>query len=170
MWVMSTNRESAWSAGPVRRTIIVMEPAEILTRDRVLLRRCRAADFLATCESNWTSGEGYAYLITTGGRPVGVGGLDRDIGPGGLEVGCWLHPDHTGRGIATTATALLVEHAFTVPGIHRVQLWHDAANTASAGIARRLCFTELDRRTPPRAPLTSGERGIDVVWQKVSSP
>lgn len=176
----------------------VDHPAEVMTHDRMRLRRCRktdvdavhrivteaqphlrpwmpwavglydrdaAADFLARCEANWDSGEGYSYLITLEHLAVGVSGLERNIGRNGLEIGYWLHPAHTGQGLATQAAALLVDQAFVLPGVHRLQIWHDAANTASAGIPRRLGFTEIDKRTPPRDPLTSGEIGIDVIWQ-----
>lgn len=127
--------------------------------------RDAALTFLDQSEANWTSGVGYSYLITTLGVPVGVCGLERRIGPGGLEIGYWLHPEHTGRGIATRAAALLVDQAFAFPRVDRVQIWHDAANTASGAIPKRLGFTELVRRAPPRDPPTPGEIGIDVVWE-----
>lgn len=127
--------------------------------------RDAAADFLARCESNWVSGEAYSYLITANALAVGGCGLERNIGPDGLEIGYWLHPNHTGRGLATGAAALLVEQGFALPGIRRLQIWHDEANTASASIPRRLGFTEIERRTPPRDPLAPGKAGIDVVWQ-----
>jgi len=124
-----------------------------------------AADFLARCERGWSTGEAYSYAITVAGEVAGGCGLERRIGPGALEIGYWLHPAHTGRGLVTYAAAALVEQAFELAGIERVQIWHDAANTASAGVPRRLGFTEIDRRTPPRYPLTSAEVGIDVVWE-----
>lgn len=40
----------------------------------------------------------------------------------GVEIGCWLHPAHTGR------------------------------NHATGGVPRRLGFTEIACRTPPREP------------------
>jgi len=123
-----------------------------------------AAAFLARCEDSWNSGEAYSYAIIAG-ELAGACGLERRIEPDGLEIGYWLRPRHTGRGLATLATAALVEQAFALPGIERVQIWHDAANTASSGIPRRLGFTEIARRTPPRDPLAPGEVGIDVVWQ-----
>lgn len=123
------------------------------------------AAFIAECESGWMFRKAFSYLILADGEPVGIGSLGRSIGPGGLELGYWLHPGHTGRGFATEAAAMLVTQAFALPGIERVQIWHDAANTASAAIPRRLGFSEKERRTPPRDPVTSGEAGIDVVWQ-----
>lgn len=50
-----------------------------------------------------------------------------------VELGYWLHPAHTGRGHATAATAELVEFAFALDGVRKVQIWHDVANVASSG-------------------------------------
>jgi len=82
-----------------------------------------------------------------------------------VEVGYWLHPAHTGRGLATAAAAEVVEFAFALDGVRRVQIRHDAANTASGGVPRRLGFTEVGRRTPPREPAFGSRAGVDVVWE-----
>jgi ribosomal-protein-serine acetyltransferase len=127
--------------------------------------RNSAVTFLDQCESNWNSGAGYSYLILAQDDAVGVCGLERRIGRGGFEIGYWVHPEHTGRGIATKAAALLVDQAFAFPDIDHVQIWHDAANSASEAVPRRLGFTELVRQAPPRDPPTPGETGIDVIWE-----
>jgi ribosomal-protein-serine acetyltransferase len=93
----------------------------------------------------------------------------RRIGSGGLEIGYWLHPAYTGRGLATAATAALVGQAFALPGIDRVEIVHDQANTASGGIPRRLGFTEIQRRTRTQGGLAPGEVGIEVVWRLTRS-
>jgi ribosomal-protein-serine acetyltransferase len=69
----------------------------------------------------------------------------RRIGPGGLEIGYWLHAASTGRGLATAAVAALVGQAFALPDIERVEIVHDQANIASGAIPRRLGFTEIQR-------------------------
>ncbi|GAB3499932.1 GNAT family N-acetyltransferase [Amycolatopsis cihanbeyliensis] len=124
-----------------------------------------AADFVTRAQERWAGGESYAYAITVSGTTVGACGLERRIGPGALEIGYWLHPAHTGHGLATEAAAALVVQAFGLPDIDRVQIWHDLANTASAGVPRRLGFTEVARRAPPRYPLAPAEVGVDVVWE-----
>jgi RimJ/RimL family protein N-acetyltransferase len=129
-----------------------------------------AADFLDHCESNWASGAAYTYAIITDGQWVGVCAIERRIGPGGVEIGYWLHPAHIGRGLATEAVSMLLEQAFALPDVDRVQFWHDAANIPSAGVPRLLGFTVIDRRTPPRAPLASGGVGVDVVWELMHLP
>jgi ribosomal-protein-serine acetyltransferase len=121
--------------------------------------------FIAECESGWIFGKAFHYLILVDGVAVGVAALGRTVGAGALELGYWLHPEHTGRGYATLASRALTSQAFTLEGIQRVEIWHDAANTASSAVPRKLGFRERERRSPPRQPLTSGEVGIDVVWE-----
>jgi len=124
-----------------------------------------AARFVAGCAENRAAGEAYPYAITVNGAPVGAAGLERNEVPDALELGYWLHPAHTGRGYATIAAGLLVDEAFALPWVARVQIWHDAANAASAAIPRRLGFTEVARRSPPREPVLAGEVGVDVIWE-----
>jgi RimJ/RimL family protein N-acetyltransferase len=128
-----------------------------------------AVRFTVQSEQDWESGVAYQYAITTDDAVIGSCGLMRRIGPGGLEIGYWLHPAYTGRGLATTAVAALVGQAFALPDIDRVEIAHDQANTASGGIPRRLGFTEIQRRTRAQAALAPGEVGIEVVWRLTRS-
>ncbi|RDI49145.1 GNAT family N-acetyltransferase [Nocardia mexicana] len=127
--------------------------------------RSALAKFVAETHRNWESGDAYSYAVTVSGEVVGMCGLEKRLGPDSLEIGYWLHPAHTGRGYATSAAAALVHQALALPGVDLVQIWHDRANTASGRVPRRLGFTEIGRRTPPRDPLTPGEVGVDVVWE-----
>jgi ribosomal-protein-serine acetyltransferase len=128
----------------------------------------RAVQFAAQCEQDWASGAAYQYAITTGGAEVGSCGLMRRIGTSGLEIGYWLHKDWTGRGLATSAVRALQRQAFALPGIEQVEIHHDAANTASGAIPRRLGYTEVERRgsQDPGAP---DEAGVHVVWRLTRS-
>ena len=126
-----------------------------------------AAGFLAQCEQDWASGAAYQYAITTDDAVIGSCGLMRRIGPGGLEIGYWLHPAYTRRGLATAATAALVRQAFALPDVDRVEIVHDLANTRSGAVPQRLGFTEVERRPRRRQPATSGESGVEVVWRLI---
>ena len=84
-------------------------------------------------------------------------GLMARIGPGGFEIGYWVHRAYTRRGLATAATAALVEQAFGLPGVDRVEIVHDELNVASAAIPRKLGFTEVGRR-PLDLPPPPGHR------------
>ncbi|RRO20751.1 N-acetyltransferase [Saccharopolyspora rhizosphaerae] len=124
-----------------------------------------AVTFIDEATTSWHTGLSYTYLITTGPSIAGAISLEHRIGDGGLEIGYWLHPAHTGRGLVTTAARALTEQAFALPGIHRVEIWHDAANTASRRIPERLGFTCIDTQHPPRFAHTAGKRGLEVVWR-----
>jgi RimJ/RimL family protein N-acetyltransferase len=132
-------------------------------------RRDDAVRFTAQSEQDWKSGVAYQYAITTEDVIAGSCGLMRRIGPGGLEIGYWLHPAYTGRDLATAAVAASVRQAFALPDIERVEIVHDQANIASGGIPRRLGFTEIQRRTRPQGPVAAGEVGIEVVWRLTRS-
>ncbi|MET8147693.1 GNAT family protein [Actinoplanes sp. NPDC049668] len=70
-----------------------------------------------------------------------VGGtmfVDFNVKDGNCEIGCWLEPAGTGRGLITKAVARLIDWAIVDRGIYRVQ-WHCRPdNTASSNVARRL--------------------------------
>lgn len=123
------------------------------------------AEFLTVTANGWADGTTFHHAITVDGVIVGVAGADRSDQHDLVEIGYWLHPAHIGRGIATSAAAELVEFAFALDGVRRVQIWHDEANVASSGVPRRLGFTEIGRRTPPRDPAFGNEAGVDVVWE-----
>jgi ribosomal-protein-serine acetyltransferase len=124
-----------------------------------------AVRFTAQSEQDWESRIAYQYAVTTDDAVIGSCGLMRQIGPGGPEIGYWLHPAYTGRGLAATATAALVDQTFALPDIDRLEIVHDQANTASGGIPRRLGFSEIQRRTQAQGALAPGEVGIEVVWR-----
>lgn len=64
-----------------------------------------------------------------------------DTATGVCEVGCWLEPAGTGRGLVTRGARVLIDWAFGERGMHRVE-WHaSSANTPSVNAARRLGMT-----------------------------
>lgn len=127
--------------------------------------RKEGEEFLARTQELWAAGESYYYAMTTGGAVVGSCGLHRLIGPGGLSIGYWIHPAWTGRGLVTMAGTALVRAARELPGIDRIEIHHDEANSASGAVARRLGFTEFERVRMPGGPEAPGETGIDVRWR-----
>ena len=130
--------------------------------------RASAEEYLAGSIKSWDEGTEYNYAILTvnpdgGGALAGVAGLMARIGPGGLEIGYWVHRGYVRRGLATAATAALVEQAFRLPGVNRVEIVHDELNVASAGIPRKLGFTEVGRRPLDFRPPAGS--GTGVVWR-----
>jgi RimJ/RimL family protein N-acetyltransferase len=125
--------------------------------------RASQAEFLIGSERDWRSGAAFNYAILADGAIAGSAGLMARIGPGGLEIGYWVHQAYTRRGLATASSAALVDQAFALPGIERVQIVHDELNVASGGIPRKLGFTEIERRPLDHKPLAG--TGMGVVWE-----
>jgi RimJ/RimL family protein N-acetyltransferase len=125
--------------------------------------RQSAAEFLAKSARDWADGTEFNYAITTGGTLAGGCGLMARIGPGGLEIGYWVHRACTRRGLATAAASALTEQAFRLPGVDRVEIVHDELNVASGGVPRKLGFTEVGRR--PIEPRPAKGTGVGVVWR-----
>src|ERR1700749_1002575 len=121
-----------------------------------------AEEYLARSIKGWDEGTEYNYAITTAGALVGIIGLMARIGPGGLEIGYWVHRAYIRRGLATAASAALVQEAFRLPGVDRVEIVHDELNIASAGVPRKLGFTEVWRRPLDFRPPAGS--GTGVVW------
>ena len=123
-------------------------------------------------EAAWASGGDAVYgaFVRPDPHPpatpavvVGGTGLHRRVGPGGLEVGYWVHAHHTRQGYATEIARAVTEAAFTDPDIDRVEIHHDRANEASAAVPRALGFRYVDyRKSEPVAP---GETGAVCTWR-----
>lgn len=64
---------------------------------------------------------------------------------------------------ATSAARALTDHAFATPGVDRVEIKHDAANVASAGVPARLGFRRVGGE--PREPKAPAKTGVHVVWR-----
>ncbi|MFG3224541.1 GNAT family N-acetyltransferase [Kitasatospora sp. NPDC048194] len=121
--------------------------------------------FLAERPGLWESGRDFSYAILLDGAIVGACGLFRrsDTAENGREIGYWLHPGATGRGIATRAARALAEQAFLLPGVDFIEIVHDPANLPSAAVPARLGFSEHLRR--PAEALAPAETGEELVWR-----
>ena len=97
------------------------------------------------------------------GRLVGgVLTLNFDAAAWVCEVGCWLEPAATGRGLVTRAMRPLIDWAVEERGIHRVEWVAAAGNTASLNVARRLGMTRDGVRR--QAHLYGGVRHDLELW------
>jgi RimJ/RimL family protein N-acetyltransferase len=121
---------------------------------------------LVRWEEEWDRGGDLVYGLFLGPLVVGGCGLHRRLGPGGLEIGYWVHAAHTRRGYATSASAALTSAAFALPGITVVEIHHDRANLASEGVPRRLGFTLVGDYA--REPVAAADTGISRVWRMSS--
>lgn len=83
------------------------------------------------------------------------------------ELGVWLAPEVTGRGLITTAANAMIDWAFDVRGMHRVEWRCAAANEPSRRVAERLGMT-LDG-TMREAFLHNGARHDVQVWSLLAT-
>jgi RimJ/RimL family protein N-acetyltransferase len=116
---------------------------------------------------NWSgdrnSGGDEVFGVFLGSEVVGGSGLHRRSGPDTLEIGYWIHVGHIRKGFATEAASALTTRAFEDPAIAFVEIHHDRANIASAGVPRRLGYELVAER--PDAIEAPGEVGIDCCWR-----
>jgi RimJ/RimL family protein N-acetyltransferase len=121
--------------------------------------------FINTSVDRWAEGTEFNYAIfSTTGDLVGSIGLMTRMGPGVLEIGYWIRTPYAGRGYMTAAVNALTRVALTLPGIDRVAIRHDAANAASAAVAAKAGFVEVERIN--REPQAPDETGTDVIRQR----
>ncbi|MFD6326619.1 GNAT family N-acetyltransferase [Streptomyces sp. NPDC058442] len=111
----------------------------------------RAAD-TASLHGLWLDGRLVGGVLT----------LHFDAENGTCEVGCWLEPAATGRGLVTRAMRVLIDWAVEQRGIHRVEWVAAADNESSLNTARRLGMTRDGVRR--EAHLHHGVRHDLEVW------
>lgn len=90
-----------------------------------------------------------------------------DAKTGNCEIGVWLEPAATGRGLITRAARVLIDWAFITRGMHRVE-WHcNPLNTNSSNVARRLGMTceGVLRESFP----WQGKRNDSEIWAVLAS-
>jgi len=84
-------------------------------------------------------GSGFSFAIAeaTTGRAVGQVGLWLgELSAGRASAGYVVAPGARGRGFARSALAAVTAFAWTLPGLHRVQLFVEPSNEASVRTAR----------------------------------
>lgn len=125
------------------------------------------ARFIAETTSRAADGSEAVYAIVTSGDHgpglVGGCGLHDRGAPRTVEIGYWLHPAASGRGLMTRIVAALTDLALTMDDIDAVCIVCDEANTRSAAIPRRLGFT-LDRIVDSPRPQAPADTARDMIW------
>ncbi len=135
----------AWSRARIRDEDY-LRPWEPTGTEPWLLRH-RAAAWPGIClrlRSAARRGTLMPMVIEVGGRYAGqltVGNIVR--GPlRSAWIGYWVCSDHAGRGVASAAVALAVDHCFTRAGLRRLEATVRPENAASRAVLRRSGFRE----------------------------
>lgn len=94
------------------------------------------------------SGSGMPFVITYDGEAVGQLSVS-EISGGALQssqIGYWVSQHVAGRGIATTAVALVIDHLFTELQLHRVEICIRPENGPSLRVVEKLGLRYEGRR------------------------
>jgi RimJ/RimL family protein N-acetyltransferase len=99
-----------------------------------------ALAYLERQRGRWAEGRGFSFAIAEAATGRAVGGLGvwlRELEHGRAEIGFGVMPAARGRGHAAAALTAATDFAWTVPGLHRVQLHIEEWNIASVRTAER---------------------------------
>lgn len=118
--------------------------------------------WIRSWDDAWRKGTDSALGIFADNEVVGALGLHRRVGPGGVEIGYWIHADHLRQGYATEAVGAATQACFRLPDVERVEIHHDKANVASAGVPAKLGFTLVEEA--PGQISAPGQIGIEYRW------
>ena len=143
-------------------------PPEVITTDRLVLRRPHAADAKAKYEYSrdpevarymdwvphadlasalavvgrsairWESGEEYSWTITVKPTDAAVGSVGCQVQGHAVELGFVLAKPHWGQGFATEAAKAVFAWAVSCNEIYRIWATCDVDNTASTRVLAKL--------------------------------
>ena len=122
---------------------------------------------IAERQARYEADPGCFKIVDDGGEGVGwVGFWEREWRGGQVyEAGWSLVPEAQGRGLATAATALLIEEARVAGRCRHLHAFPSVTNPASNAICRKLGFTLLETRDfeyPPGSLLRCNDWRLDL--------
>lgn len=99
--------------------------------------------FIHRTRSQLTDNDGFQVAVVLGEDIIGVIGYHTvDWGNRSTRIGYWLDEGHQGRGTMTAAVRLLIDHAFSIWRLNRVEIRVAAENRRSRAIPERLGFRQ----------------------------
>ncbi|MEA2137118.1 MAG: ribosomal-protein-serine acetyltransferase [Solirubrobacteraceae bacterium] len=106
-------------------------------------RREATQTYVTAAQDQAARGDGAQLAITQRGRIVGTVGFHYvSRVHSSTSIGYWLDARAQGRGTVTRAVALLLDHAFGVWRLHRVEIRAAVENARSRAIPERLGFVQ----------------------------
>lgn len=153
--------DAAALVGAVTRSIEHLRPWMPWIRFEPQTVEQRAA-LIEEWSSEWDARTNFTMGIFEKEQLVGGTGFHLRGGEGVLEIGYWVHVDHTRRSIATRVSRALTEVAFGIDDVLEVRIGHDINNETSGRVPMRLGFGILgEHEREPEAP---GEAGRVRLW------
>jgi ribosomal-protein-alanine N-acetyltransferase len=102
-----------------------------------------AQDYIGRQRGRLAEGIGFSFVIAEAGTGRGVGGIGlwlAGLDNGRATAGYSVIPSARGRGIASAALTALTSFAWTIPELHRIELYIEPWNTGSVKTAERAGF------------------------------
>ena len=103
----------------------------------------QALEWIHRQRDRYTDGVGLSFAIADArtDRAVGAIGLWlKNLWAGRATAGYSVSPAHRGRGIATSAVTALTTFAWTIPDLHRIELYIEPWNTGSIQVAEAASY------------------------------
>jgi ribosomal-protein-alanine N-acetyltransferase len=122
-----------------------------------------AAAWIARQHDRLVTGAGYSFCVADADddRALGQTGLWlADLAHGRATAGYGVAPRERGHGVAADALTALTAFAWSVPGLHRVELYVEPWNTASVRTAERAGYR---REGLLRGRQVIGGRRVDML-------
>jgi ribosomal-protein-alanine N-acetyltransferase len=123
----------------------------------------QAQDWIDRARGRWAEGAGFSFAIAEAGTGRAVGGIGlwlAQLSQGRAEAGYSVAPSARGRGIAAAALTALTPFAWSVPGLHRIELHIEPWNIGSIKAAERAGY---EREGLLRSHQEIGERRRDML-------
>jgi len=125
------------------------------TQEKLLVRHARYLE-------GWRNGTSSMFRIDLDGQPVGgIGYWPTEWHDGHvLETGWSVHIPYQGRGLATQALLLVIDHAAAHSDVELLHAMPRTDNPASNAVCRKAGFTllgEVDDEYPPGNPIRSND-------------
>ena len=125
-------------------------------------------EFIRMVRRQDAANDGFQAAVLVEDEIVGMVGFHSVNWPhGSTSIGYWLDESHQGRGLMTRAVRTLVDHAFGVWDLHRVEIQAAVDNRRSRAIPERLGFREEGVR---REAERIGERYNDLAVYAMLAP
>lgn len=105
--------------------------------------RQEGLDYIERQRGRLAEGRGFSFAIAEAATGRAVGGIGlwlSGLVHGRADAGYSVAPSARGRGLAAAALTALTSFAWTIPGLHRVELYIEPRNTGSVRTAERAGF------------------------------
>lgn len=113
------------------------DPSTALWNPQQVTNQEQAAEWIRR-RADWNSGSRISLAVADPADRTLLGGVAlNQIHDGNAAIGYWTAPAVRGRGVASRAVQVLTDWAVKERGLHRIELCHAVANTASCRVAVR---------------------------------